>query len=250
MQDFFSVIIPSYNEEDHLPRLLKSLATQTDSGFEVVVNDSLSTDHTRERVLPIIKDFPRFRFIEHKTKNVSAARNHGASLAQGNWLIFFDADVEIEKHFIAGVREIITSHKLDALTVWNRPKTKNVKGIIALTAVNYGMTLLQKFSPAANGPCIIMKRELFQKLDGFDDTIVFGEDYNIIQRAHKKGARFAVFRHPLLYLSARRYEQEGLVLSAYKSVKALLYQLFIGPIRKPIFEYEMGGHVFKKDRLT
>lgn len=250
MQDLFSVIIPSYNEEDHLPRLLMSLTRQTDSGFEVVVNDSLSTDHTKERALAAIGGRSNFRFIEHKTKNVSAARNHGASLAKGNWLIFFDADVEIESGFIEGIRKITSTHDLDALTVWNRPKTKNIKGIIALNTVNYGMSLLQKFSPAANGPCIIMKKEWFEKLKGFDDTIVFGEDYNIIQRAHKLGARFAVFQHPLLYLSARRYEQEGLVLSAYKSLKALLYQTFVGPIRKPIFEYEMGGHVFRKDRTT
>lgn len=250
MQDYFTIIIPSYNEEDHLPRLLQSLTRQTDNGFEVVVNDSLSTDRTKEHALAAIGNRSNFRFVEHKTKNVSAARNHGASLAKGNWLIFFDADVMVEDGFIEGIRNIVAAHKLDALTVWNRPKTKNFKGILALMTVNYGMSLFQKLFPAANGPCIIMRKELFEKLNGFDDTIVFGEDFNIIQRAHKIKARFAVFRHPLLYLSARRYEQEGLMLSAYKSMKALLYQLFVGPIRKPIFEYEMGGHVFKKEQPT
>ena len=81
---------------------------------------------------------------------------------------------------------------------------------------------------------------------GLDDEIVFGEDFNLIQRAHRLGARFAVFRKPTLYVSARRFEKEGLLLSGYKSLKALLYQLFVGPIKKPIFEYRMGGENFKE----
>lgn len=250
MEDFISVIIPSFNEEDHLPRLLKSLLTQTDRNFEVIVNDSGSTDLTKSHALTITKDIPNFSFIEHKNKNVSAARNHGAHLAKGNWVIFFDADVTVEEHFIAGIKGIIKDHNLDVFTVWNRPHTKNFKGIFVLTFLNIVMTLFQKIKPAANGPCIIMKKELFEKLKGFDDTIVFGEDFDIIQRANRLHAKFAVFRTPLLYVSSRRFEQEGILLSGYKSLLALLYQLFIGPIRKPIFEYQMGGHIFKKNEPT
>ena len=61
-------------------------------------------------------------------------------------------------------------------------------------------------------------------------------------------AKFKVFPEPILYVSARRFEQEGIPTTVYKTIKSLLHQLFIGPIRKPIFEYKMGGHVFKETK--
>ncbi len=106
------------------------------------------------------------------------------------------------------------------------------------------MTAFQKIKPAASGTCLIVKKEIFQKIGGFDSTIVFGEDFDLIQRIHQIHGRFAVFRTPLFYTSSRRYEKEGLILSLFKSSKALIHQLVLGPIRKPIFEYKMGGDYF------
>lgn len=243
----FSIIIPSLNEEVNLPILLKSIADQTHLDFEVIINDSGSTDRTKELTLPFQNSIPNLRFIEYKTKNVSQARNNGASHAKNDWLIFFDADVEIEKNFIQGIQSHIQTNNLDALTVWNRPKTNNIKGVFTLALLNTSMTIFQKIKPAANGPCIIMKKNLFESLNGFDDSIFFGEDFDIIQRAHKIGAKFAVFTTPILYVSTRRFEKEGLLTSFSKSIKALFYQFIFGPIRKPIFEYEMGGQYYKKN---
>jgi len=244
---FFSIIIPSLNEEINLPILLKSLTQQTDLDFEVIINDSGSKDRTKENVEKLQSSIPHLQFIEYKTKNVSQARNHGASLAKSDWLIFFDADVEVKKDFIEKIKIHISANILDSLTVWNRPRTNNIKGVFTLAILNASMTLFQKIKPAANGPCIIMKKKLFESLSGFDDTIFFGEDFDIIQRAHKKGAKFAVFTTPILYVSTRRFEKEGIITSFSKSIKALLYQFVFGPIRKPIFEYEMGGQYYKKN---
>lgn len=249
MKDLISVIIPSLNEEHNLPILLESLGRQTDRNFEVVVNDSGSEDRTREFAQTLAPKLPALNFLTHKTKNVSEARNHGASLARGQWLIFFDADVEVEEGFVAGVRKHMESGRLDVFTVWNRPKNSNFRGKMALATVNAAMTLFQRIKPAANGPCIIMRKTLFESLKGFDDTIVFGEDFDIIQRAAGKGARFAVFEKPVLYVSTRRFEKEGLLLSSYKSFNALMHQLILGPIRKPIFDYEMGGQYYRKRQV-
>ncbi|MFA5136164.1 MAG: glycosyltransferase [Patescibacteria group bacterium] len=246
MEHFFSIIIPSLNEEYNLPILLKSLATQTSRNFEVIINDSGSKDKTKEYAESFKDMLPSLNFITHPTKNVSMARNNGAYHAKGDWLVFFDADVEVEKDFIEGVEKHINDSRPDSMTVWNRPKNSNLQGAITLNLLNLSMTIFQKIKPAANGPCILMKKELFEMLKGFDDTIFFGEDFDIIQRAHKLGKKFAVFPKPMLYVSTRRFEKEGIFFSLYKSLKAIAYQLIFGPIRKPIFEYEMGGQYYKK----
>ncbi len=245
MDGIISIVIPSLNEEENLPVLLKSLSLQSDRNFEIVINDSGSKDKTKERVDGLRDSLPSLLFLTNPTKNVSQARNNGARYAKGKWIIFFDADVEVSPDFIEGVRKHM-GKGLDAFTVWNRPKNSNIQGKLALATINGAMTLFQNIKPAANGPCIIMKKELFEKLKGFDDSIVFGEDFELIQRAAKLKARFAVFKIPILYVSTRRFEKEGLLLSGYKSLNALIHQLVLGPIRKPIFDYEMGGQYYRK----
>jgi len=211
----------------------------------VIISDSGSTDATPVKARTYERVIRFFHFFTHKSKNVSAARNYGANLAKGEFLVFFDADVEVEESFFEEIKKKIASYQLDALTVWNRPKTNSLTGKFILALMNFNMSLFQHIKPAANGPCIIIRKELFKKIKGFDDSIVFGEDFNLIQKAHKLGAKFEVFKTPILYVSTRRFEKEGLLLSLYKSLKAIAHQLFIGPIRKPIFQYEMGGQYYE-----
>jgi glycosyltransferase involved in cell wall biosynthesis len=242
---FFSIIIPTLNEEVNLPILLESISKQTETDFEVIVSDSGSKDSTKEKADEYAKKINNFRLVEHQSKNVSQARNYGATQATGNFLVFFDADVEIEPNFFKEIKEKIIKNNLDATTVWNRDKTKGLSGQLMLGLLNLSMAIFEKVKPVANGPCILMKKELFEKLKGFDDSIVFGEDFDLMQRAAKIGMKFKVFKTPILYVSPRRFEQEGFLQSLYKSLKALVHQILIGPIRKPIFEYEMGGQEFQ-----
>ncbi len=248
MKPYFSIIIPSLNEETNLPILLQSLAKQTYRDFEVIVSDCLSKDNTKAHSEKVAVNIPNFIFLSHKSKNVSAARNFGASKATGEFLIFFDADVQASPDYLEGIKKHIDESNLDFLTVWNRPtKESSFTGKLILFLLNIGMSLIQKIKPAANGPCMILKKSLFEKIKGFDDRIVFGEDYDLSRKAAMQKTRYAVFQKPYLYVSTRRFEKEGFFFSLYKSIKALIYQLFNGPITKPLFEYKMGGHYFKED---
>jgi glycosyltransferase involved in cell wall biosynthesis len=245
MQPFFSIIIPTLNEEINLPILLDSISAQTERDFEVIVSDSGSKDGTKEKAEEYKSKITIFKLVEHQSKNVSQARNFGASQATGNFLVFFDADVEIEPNFFKDIKEKIQRYNLTATTVWNRDKTSGFSGRLMLGLLNISMDIFQIIKPVANGPCILIKKALFEKLKGFDDSIVFGEDFDLMQRAARLGMKFKVFKTPILYVSPRRFEKEGFLLSLYKSLKALVHQILIGPIRKPIFKYEMGGQEFK-----
>jgi len=246
MQSQFSIIIPTLNEEHHIGKLLTALANQTFRSFEVVISDSGSTDGTEKLVETFRPKLPALAFLKHPEKNVSAARNNAARHSKNEWLVFFDADVVPSADFLHGIADRIGSNQLDALTVWNRPLDAHLGGYIILALLNASMSIVQYFKPAANGPCIIMRRDMYDKLKGFDDTIFFGEDYDIIKRGHKTGMRFAVFPEPRLQVSTRRIEKEGLCLTLRKSLTALIYQETKGPIRHKIFEYEMGGQYFRK----
>ncbi len=246
MSPYFSIIIPAHNEEHTIGNLLSALEKQSYRDFEVVVSDSASEDETCKTVDTYKKKVPSLVLLEEKTQNVSAARNNGAKYAQGEYVIFLDADVTIEEHFLkATMRHIQVDHP-SMMTVWNRPYPASFKGRLIFGLMNRLVQSLQYTHPAANGPCIIMKRKLFESIGGFDQTIFFGEDFDIVKRAQAKGGTMRVYKNPLLFVSTRRFEKEGLIVSLYKSITALIYQFMFGPVRKPIFKYEMGGQYYKK----
>lgn len=242
---YFSIIIPTLNEEVNLPILLDSLAKQTFRDFEVIISDGKSEDRTKEIALTFQEELPALIFFENNVRNVGAARNEGALKASGEYLIFFDSDVHAEAVFLEKIRMHIDKTHLEMLTVWNRADHHKLAGNLILGILDISMSIFQKVKPSANGPCMILKREIFEKIKGFDPTIVFGEDFELIQRAWKTGASFGVFPTPILYVSTRRFEKEGFITSMSKSIKAVIHQLISGPIRKPIFDYEMGGQYYK-----
>ncbi len=246
---YFSIIIPAHNEERNIGKLLDTLAKQSYHGFEVIVSDSNSEDETCKVVEEYKKRLPSLILSEDKTANVSVARNNGASYAKGMWLIFLDADVYIEEHFLKAIMRHIQTDHPGMMAVWNRPSPASWRGRLIFGLMNRVVQMVQSIHPAANGPCIIMKKELFVKVQGFDETIFFGEDYDIVKRAHKTGAVMKIYKRPLLFVSTRRFEKEGVIISLYKAITALLYQFVFGPIRKPLFKYEMGGQYYENTKL-
>lgn len=244
---FFSIIIPTLNEEENLPILLNSIKNQNYTDFEVIICDSLSQDKTKKIALNFSKKV-NLKFLQKKFVNVSQARNFGSRQARGEYLIFFDADVEIENNFLKMINYYINEYNLDLLTVWNRAK-KSLKGKFIFGLMNLAMSLSVRLKPAMNGPCMIIKRSKFFEVGGFDEEIVFGEDFDITQRLVKSGGKFMVFRKPIIYVSTRRFDKEGLIKSLSKSIKAIVYQQFFGPIKKSIFKYEMGGQYYKNSKI-
>lgn len=91
---YFSIVIPLYNREKHIPRAIDSCLGQGFSDFEVVVVDDASTDRSRE-VVDAYRD-PRIRLVRHETnRGVSPARNTGVDASWGDWILFLDSDDEL-----------------------------------------------------------------------------------------------------------------------------------------------------------
>lgn len=93
-----SIIIPTYNEEDVIVNCLDSLKKQTEKDFEVIIVDDGSADHT----LVKIKEYKgiNLKVLSQAHKGAGAGRNLGAKQAKGSILVFVDADMTFEKHFV------------------------------------------------------------------------------------------------------------------------------------------------------
>ena len=87
-----SVVIPTYNRAYCLPAAIGSLQAQTYPHWEALVIDDGSTDGTADLVRSMSAADPRVRYLPQKNAGVSAARNAGLRVADGDWAAFLDSD--------------------------------------------------------------------------------------------------------------------------------------------------------------
>jgi glycosyltransferase involved in cell wall biosynthesis len=87
-----SVIVPTYNRAYCLPLALDSALQQTHPNLEVIVIDDGSSDDTRDLIQHRYAHDPRVRYVYQENGGVAKARNHGLSLAQGDYVALLDSD--------------------------------------------------------------------------------------------------------------------------------------------------------------
>ena len=104
-----SVIIPLYNKESNISRTVHSVLEQSIKEFELIIVDDGSTDNS----LNIIKDIHdvRIRLIRQENGGPSKARNTGVTYAQGDWILFLDADDELMDRALEHFTNLIVSNR-------------------------------------------------------------------------------------------------------------------------------------------
>lgn len=248
-QTFFSIVIPTLNEEKYLPRLLTSLSKQTFQAFEVIVVDGHSDDQTVAFANKIRTILPSLTIVSSIKRNVGFQRNLGASHATGHYLVFFDADVRVPRGFLSGVERRIKSTKKLLITTWLASDSPDQQDELIATVTNIateGFKLIER--QFAGGYDIIVQRNFFLHMGGFDSSIVHGEDHEFTLRCHGAGVVLDILRVPKLIYSTRRFRKYGVFAVIQKSAKASVYALLKKPITKAIFDYPMGGQMYAKYR--
>ena len=102
-------------------------------------------------------------------------------------------------------------------------------------------TLAQWIKPLALGAGIIIKRELHDKINGFNEELYIGEDQVYVEQASKFG-KFRLIQSTKIFFSIRRFEKEGPWKLFFKIVYSTLYVIFCGPIKKKIIKYDLKGY--------
>ncbi len=87
-----SVIVPAYNVEKYIDYSIGSLTSQSYNNIEIIAIDDGSTDKTFELLEKLAQSDGRIKAVHQNNSGVSSARNHGISLATGEYIFFLDAD--------------------------------------------------------------------------------------------------------------------------------------------------------------
>ena len=241
MNPLVSVVIPCYNEASYIDRLLAALSQQNYPNFEVIVSDAESKDGTSEVVQQFSKQL-RIMFTESPPKGPAAGRNVGAKFAKGEWLLFLDADDDIDDpNFISQL--IQTCQKNGWQTASSKIKLRRASLFEKIgTRLNYNYVKFLRHTkhPVAPGWCILTRRELFEQNGGFNEKVQFGEDYDYVSRVGKAG--FGFVESTYYYLDLRRPRQEGLSF-VYKGIANEVYRhTHRYNLEKNPIKYEFGKH--------
>ncbi|MFZ2026054.1 MAG: glycosyltransferase [Microgenomates group bacterium] len=248
MKPFFSIIIPTLNEEKFVGRILGDVAKQSFTDFEVVLVDGSSTDATRI-VARSFKDQCKISVRKVSKRNVSYQRNHGATAAKGRYLIFLDADTHINKHFLRKLATFIEKHKGLLFLPSIFPEKRDSQMKIVFDVINAAIKISQSLAkPFSSGGCMIVEKNFFHLIGGFAENVFMSEDHQLIQTAYRYGVRARFLDSIQVMFSLRRMEREGKLKLLYKTVVNTIHFVANGTVEKHIIEYEMGGHLYRKTK--
>jgi len=193
-----SIIIPTHNEEQSIGQLIKFLKTNvgTNEPIEIIVADGGSTDQTQKEV----KKYD-IKFLPTPQKGRSVQMNYAVSQAKGEIIYFVHADTKPPKNYARLIlNKIAQGNEAGCFTSvfdWNHP---------FLRFCNFFSRLPFWFC-RGGGQTLYVKRELFEKLNGFDEEMILMEEYDFISRVRKK-TDFGIIKKNAI-TSARDYRKNG-----------------------------------------
>jgi glycosyltransferase involved in cell wall biosynthesis len=250
---FFSIIIPTLNEEGVLPHLLKDLDEQIDKDYDVWIVDGMSEDKTQKIVEKKSRESQHVHLLTTSKRNVSIQRNYGAKHAHGEWLIFFDADSRIRKTFISELKKQLTLYPCDSCNVYARADRPDLQSRLYVSMQNLLFESMARVgTPYAIGACFIVKKSVFTTLGGFNTTIAHMEDSELARRIHDGGYTFRMLSTPTFVYSLRRQRKEGTLKMVTSLFPYFLKSFIQGKYVTPSTIYPMheGGTQFKDDKIS
>ncbi len=234
-----SIVIPTLNEEEYLPKLLYALVRQSFKDFEVIVVDAKSKDKTEDRA-KYFSSHLNLKFLSSDRASPAIQRNLGAKAAKGDYLLFLDADVIVTINFLRDIVHEFDERYIECATCLLIPISDKLIDKMMHGAVNFMVRTAQYTDPYAPGACILCTKRLFNRILGFDESLTLCEDHDLVGRA-KELSKFRVLRSQRIYLSVRRLKKEGRLKLISKYMYVELCRKLLGSSPNGV-EYSYGDY--------
>ncbi len=199
-----SVIIPTYNRKELLPRTIKSVLEQRLRCAEIIIVDDGSTDGTKASISPFLQQYDEIHYIFQKNQGAAAARNRGIAAARFPFLAFVDSDDHWHCEKIAQQYQAMQEHPEYLISHtkerWlRRGKHLNQK---AKHIPRHGDIFAHCLALCAVGmSTVLVRKELFLSCGNFDSQFPCCEDYDFWLRVS--------CRYPFLLVDAPLTVKEG-----------------------------------------
>jgi glycosyltransferase involved in cell wall biosynthesis len=227
MEKILTIVIPCKNEEENIKQLFLELKQQNIGNTLIILADAKSTDKTR--VLANTYAFELDLNLKIINGGLPAmGRNAGAKLVKTPYILFLDADITFtDKQSIKTAFDSIHNRPIDMVgtTPWYKGEF-DVRAWL-LFRINLLITwYLSKTQPFAIGGFTLVKKDVFQRLGGYDEKATQSEDWLLSRQV--KPSRFLLITD-LVTQDNRRFKRYGygkmikLLFNNYKNRKNLSY---------------------------
>ncbi len=170
-----SVIVPTKNSSQFIEACLKSIKEQTYKNIEIIVVDNSSTDDTQI----IAKKYTELVFTKGPER--SAQVNYGVEKSKGEFVYKVDSDFTLDPKVVEEC--VLEANKgFDAIIVHNSPDV-TVSWIAKIRKFEVDMYKYDITHSSAR----FVKKEVYQKIGGFNEKITAGEDYDFQNKLNRQG---------------------------------------------------------------
>lgn len=228
-----SVLMPVYNAEKYLDQAIVSILAQSFKDFEFIIVDDLSTDSSLEIIRRHAKNDKRIVILENKKNlNISRSLTRGLQIAKADLVARMDADdwsfpdrLEHQYNFMTQHPQVVVSGgtiitcDADLQPVGSRRYNKTDRAI---------RDKLFRYSPFAH-PALIYRKEIVDKVGGYNILFIDAEDYDLYFRLGKEGT-FANLSQPLI-----KYRMNDASISNRRARQQEYFTLYIR--LKAVMEY-------------
>jgi len=224
MPPFFSVILPTYNQDKFLLKSLDSLSKQTFEDFETIIIDNHSIDNTEK-----ISESFRKKKIYKKIRNngiIAKSRNEGIKLSEGKWLAFLDADDLWTYNKLEEVYNNIKKYKFDVFCNSEWIITDKVLRKKLWIYGHYGKFNFYKkliiFGNCLSTSASVVNKDFLQKKKIFyneNKEFVTSEDYEFFLNIAINGGKFHFYNKPLGY---HTFHEESASSNRKKHLKSII----------------------------
>ena len=177
-----SVVIATFNMAQYLPEALRSVLCQTYSNLEVHLVDDGSTDGTQDAISPYMSD-PRIHYHRQNNRGQACAKNAGLRLATGDYVAFLDADDKwMPEKLARQIPKFASSSKIGVVyspAVFIDANGATINLEYAPTRYRGKVTTQLLFENFLCFPSAIVRRQCFQSVGMFDESLPMSIDYDL-----------------------------------------------------------------------
>ncbi len=179
-----SVIIPTFNRAQLLPRAIESVLGQDYKEIELIIIDDGSTDDTQE----LLENYPKIKILRTSNQGISKARNLGIKVSRGEWICFLDSDdmwlpskLSSQVKYAQQFPHLKLIHT-NELWVRNGVRVNQMK-----KHQKAGGFIFEKCLPLCliSPSTVMIHRSVFSKIGDFDPEMTVCEDYDLWLRITK-----------------------------------------------------------------
>ena len=220
-----SVVVTTHDRAQLVQETLASIFAQSRPPLEVIVVDDGSTDETPERLGPLAAS-GRIRYVRQANSGLAAARNHGASLARGDYLAFIDDDDIWPPDVLAWQAALLDADPSIGLVLGTHVPFGDVAATGAEASDGADVATSRPSWLAAFAACpatsvgqVLMRRAVFEAAGGFRGEFWSVEDWDLWLRLFHDAPVLRVRRTALHY----RVHGAGMSKKIARHVEAMLH---------------------------